>query len=310
VTQDGQFNQLSGFGAGAFSTGWTDVLPVRDNVFFYNWRTGLYAVTKVDQNGGVATLSWNYLPAYMNKVVSTDGNLFFYSGATHSGLIAHVDGAGNLIQTRSYGANAFSSWTHIVDTGYGLFFNNRDNGIIAVGNVNQDGVFVQTDGGGKATTAGYDQVVVQGANLLFYNNATGGYDQGSVDSAGKFSVVTVTSCGSALQPGYKTIIAAGTNFFFYNPDNGTAAVGIRLPATRFTLTRCWGQLDLRKVYAPYSFGTGWTNIVNTANGVFFYNWRDGSAAIGYFGGDGGFVQTAGYSGVLSTNWSTIVTTEK
>jgi hypothetical protein len=158
--------------------------------------------------------------------------------------------------------------------------------------------------------AGHDQVVVQGSNLLFYNNATGAYTQGSVDSAGKFSAITATGCGATLQPGYKTIIAAGTNFFFYNPDNGAAAVGIRLPANKFTLTQCWGQLDLRKVYPAYSFGTGWTNIVNTANGVFFYNWQTGTAAIGHFGADGGFVQTAGYPGGLSTNWSTIVTTEK
>jgi Zn-dependent metalloprotease len=306
VTQSGELTQLNSFG---LSSGWTDILPVREHVFFYNSGGGQYAVTKVDQNGGMVTLSSGSLPANMNKVVSTDGNLLFYSATTHGGLIAHVGAAGNLIQTKSYGANSFSSWTHIVDTGYGLFFYNRGNGIVVVGNVNQDGVFVQTDSG-KTISSGYDQVVVQGSNLLFYNNATGGYGQGSIDSAGKFSAVTITSCGSALQPGYRTIIAAGTNFFFYNPDNGAAAVGNRLPANIFTVTTCWNQLSLKKVYAPYNFSPGWTNIVNTANGVLFYNSGNGSTAVGYFGVDGGFVQTAWYPDGLSANWSNIVTTER
>jgi hypothetical protein len=58
----------------------------------------------------------------------------------------------------------------------------------------------------------------------------------------------------------------------------------------------------------YGFGPGWTNLVNTTNGLFFYCRPHGVAAVGRFSGDGTFNQTGAFT--ISPNWSSVTTAEK
>jgi hypothetical protein len=73
---------------------------------------------------------------------------------------------------------------------------------------------------------------------------------------------------------------------------------------------CSNQLQILMTYGAGSFGQGWTNLVATANGLFFYNWSNRAGAVGRFTSGGSFVQTTGYGPGAFGFWTHIVTTEK
>ncbi len=312
VTNEGQFGWQVGYGAGALSTQWSNIVPVANYLFFYNSSTGLYAVAKLDQNGRMNTVNNGYLPRYVTHVVATDKHIFFFNAYDRSGFAGTVNtSSGYFSRTQSFGAGAFSPWTHIVDTKYGMFFYNRADGTVAVVNVQPNGLLSQTDGKLRYLAAGYDQVVVQGADVLLYNTATGGYVPGIVESTGKYSSFAITYCGATLAAGYSKIVAAGSKLFFYNPNTGAGAVGsiihINGKFSPYPLV-CAGQLKITKTYS--TFATGWTHLVNTANGLLFYNQNNRAGAIGYFASDGSFIQTQGFGAGAFGFWTLIVTTEK
>src|SRR5262249_41163353 len=155
--------------------------------------------------------------------------------------------------------NAFSPWTKIVDTEYGMFFYNSNNGTVAIGNVSAIGQWAQTFGQANALPTGLDTVAVQGNNILLYNDVTGGYALGVVDGTGKFQRTAITACGAALPRGYTTIAAVGSQLFFYNEYTGAAAVGeIRhsSPAENYLQRGCDNQLSITKVYPAGQFSQG------------------------------------------------------
>ena len=136
-----------GYGAGALSTQWSNIVPVANYLFFYNSSTGLYAVAKLDQNGNLNTVNNGYLPRYVTHVVATDKHIFFFNAYDRSGFAGTVNtSSGYFSRTQNFGAGAFSPWTHIVDTKYGMFFYNRADGTVAVVNVQPNGLLNQTDG--------------------------------------------------------------------------------------------------------------------------------------------------------------------
>jgi hypothetical protein len=58
-----------------------------------------------------------------------------------------------------------------------------------------------------------------------------------------------------------------------------------------------------------AFGTSWTHIVSTGNGVFFYNTADGSALFGRFNTSGSFTTLKTYPAYyFPTAWTHIVAT--
>ncbi|HEX4948501.1 MAG TPA: M4 family metallopeptidase [Blastocatellia bacterium] len=311
VTDNGVFGWQTNYGAGSLSTQWTDIVATKNHQFFYNWRNGLYAVTKTNQNGQMGTLSNGYLPAYTTKVVSTDSHILLYKGSDRSGVVGQVNASGQFVQTQSFGAYSFSYWSEIVDTQYGMFFYNRIDGTIAVCHVQANGTLRQTDGRMNYLPAGMDQVIVQGANVLLYDNETGAYISGAVGSDGKFFYNSVTSCGATLGAGYRKIVAAGNKLFFYNPSTGAGAVGYISrssgPLSPYPYY-CEGQLRIQKTYT--TFATGWTHLVDTSNGLLFYNINNRSGAVGRFASDGSFIQTQGFGAGAFGYWSHIVTLEK
>ncbi|MFN7929798.1 MAG: M4 family metallopeptidase [Blastocatellia bacterium] len=312
VTNAGQFGWQVGYGAGALSTEWSNIVPVANYLLFYNTRTGLYAVAKVDQNGKMTTVNNGYIARNMTKVAATDKHVFFFSEYDRSGFAGTVNtSSGAFSVTQSFGAGAFSPWTDIVDTKYGMFFYNRADGTVAVVNVQANGTLNQTDGKVRYLAAGYDQVVVQGEDVLLYNSATGAYVPGFVDSRGKFDFMTLTSCGATLPAGYKKIVAANNKLFFYNPNTGAGAVGFLIKISGKLSPYpyyCAGQLSIQKTYS--TFATGWTHLVNTSNGLLFYNQNNRAGAVGRFASDGSFVQTQGFGAGAFGYWTSIITTEK
>lgn len=311
VTNEGQFGWQVGYGAGALSTQWSNIVPVANYLFFYNFNTGLYAVAKLDQDGNLNTVNNGYLPRYVTHVVATDKHIFFFNAYDRSGFAGTVNtSSGQFFRTQSFGAGAFSPWTHIVDTKYGMFFYNRADGTVAMVNVQANGTLNQTDGKVRYLAAGYDQVVVQGADVLLYNNTSGSYALGLVDSAGKYVNTPLTSCAAKLSPGYKKIVVSNDSFFFYNPDNGAAAVA-RIGRSIYQVSLCIGQLSVKQTYGAYMlFYPGWTNLVPTTNGLLFYSQNNRSGAIGHFASDGSFVQTESFGEGAFGFWTQIVTTEK
>lgn len=313
VTNAGQFGWQVGYGAGALSTGWSNIVPVANYLFFYNSSTGLYAVAKIDQNGRMNTVNNGYLPRYVTKVVASDKHIFFYNGYDRSGFVGGVNtSSGYFSVTQSFGAGAFSPWTDIVDTKYGMFFYNRADGTVAVVNIQANGTLSQTDGKARYLPTGYDQIAVQGDYAVLYNSGTGAYVVGYVTSAGKFDYVAANSCGATLAAGYRKVIAAGDKLFFYNPSTGAGAVGyiIKLSNGKFSPYPyyCAGQLKIQQTYS--TFATGWTHLVNTSNGLLFYNQYNRAGAIGHFASDGSFIQTQGFGAGAFGYWTSIITTEK
>ncbi len=308
VTDEGQFGWQQSY---SLSSQWSNIVPIANYLLFYNASTGLYAVAKMDQDGNLETVNNGYLPRYVTHVVATDKHVFFFNSSDRSGFVGAVNtSSGQLFKTQSFGAGAFSPWTHIVDTKYGMFFYNRADGTVAVVNVQPNGLLSQTDGKLRHLAAGYDQVVVQGADVVLYNNTSGSYALGLVDSAGKYVNTALTSCAARLTPGYKKIVVSDGNFFFYNPDNGAAAIA-RIGRSIYLVSSCIGQLSVKQTYGAHMFFyPGWTNLVPTANGLFFYSQNDRSGAIGHFASDGSFVQTQSFGAGEFGFWTQIVTTEK
>jgi thermolysin len=310
VTSDGALKQLSGYGASSFSYGWSAIVPSRNQLFFYQSSSGLYAVAKPDQNGALVTVDKGVLETQMDFVVSTDNSILLVSNESHTGVIGQIDASGkfNITQTM---LNAFGTWSKIVDTEYGLFFYNSVNGTVAIGNVSAIGQWSQTFGQANALPTGLDMVAVEGDNILLYNSGSGGYALGVVDGTGKFRRTAISACGASLPSGYTTITAVGSQLFLYNQFTGAAAVGEIRHLTylqQVIYPGCDNQLSITKAYPAGNFSQGWTKIISTAEGMFFYNFLNGVVAVGHLNADGSFTQTA--SARYSALWSAIVPTEK
>ena len=67
-------------------------------------------------------------------------------------------------------------------------------------------------------------------------------------------------------------------------------------------------ISIQSFFTTLPLGPGLTQIVNTPNGVFFYNGTTGAAVFGEFDIDGNYEQTNNNPGSFSTGWSQIVNT--
>jgi Zn-dependent metalloprotease len=292
---NGAFYQMAGWSPGAFALNWTEIVPTRHGLFYYNRITGLYAVTRMDFYGSVSQLSWGYLPSNYSTVVSTDNGILLYH-SDGRGLVIQVSVAGSVSVRQTFPAGSFGYWSHIVSTPGGLLFYNRETGTIAVCRIGPDGSWSQTDARFNYLGRNHGVVMAIGADVLFYNSTTGAYELGRV-ADGRYSVIDTWTCPQAIGPGLYRIVKHGADIFFYNPDTGEARV----------VRRNFCGLQVVKVYPPGHFGANWSTLVSTVDGLFFYNKYNGSGAVGGFNADGSFYQTAGYpAGTFGTYWSHVM----
>ncbi|HXG66507.1 MAG TPA: M4 family metallopeptidase [Blastocatellia bacterium] len=262
VDQEGKFQTQRFYGAGAFAQGWTHIVDIGNQLFFFNRDTYSCAVAQVDADGNVVTTQGftlsgrRFVPVGRGSgrwthVAYSNGYMFFYNENYGTAEIGEVT-PGGYRRWKYYGIDTFGlGWTHIVSVQGRLMFYNTNNGVAAVGELRKtpgpnfgevlDVNFVQL--GAYQFETGWTHIVAAGSKdgvfananqrgLMFYNAATGLYVVGDIDTeTGAYTVRAPLDSRwsySLLQPGWKHIVRMGEGLFFYG--NESAMVGHLLTA--------------------------------------------------------------------------------
>jgi hypothetical protein len=238
----------------------------------------------------------------------TGDNILFYNGTTGSGAIGKLS-ATRFLNTAAYPAGSFSiGWTAVshVDRLSSVLFYNKVTGRAAVGALDH-GTFTTTKTY-KNFSLGWSNILYAGmangtvALPFFYNKATGsgavGFDPTERNyQKGHFST------------GWSHTVWNNGGILFYNTGTGSAAVAVPVA----TAPGIVDDIATKKTFAPGSFLKDWTHITATGARVFFYNYSDGSAAIGRFVPNGqvagakDFVTDISYGpGEFTPHWTHVV----
>jgi Zn-dependent metalloprotease len=269
---------------GGFALGWSHIVDMGNQLFFYNRGSYLCNVAHVEADGTVVTTQGFTLPGRnltpigrgngrWTNVVYSNGLLFFYNSNYGTAEIGEVT-PGGYRRWKFYGVDSFGlGWSHIVNVQGRLMFYNDKNGAAAVGELRKtpgpnfgeivDVNFVQL--GGYRFETGWTHIVAAGSKggvftnanqrgLMFYNSNTGQYVVGGIDTETGAYRVRVPLDGrwsySMLQPGWKHIVRVGEGLFFYG--NESAMVGQLLT----------GSESDRLALEPFQ-------VINTYSGNFF-----------------------------------------
>lgn len=248
---------------GGFALGWTHIVDMGNQLFFFNRDSYSCAVGHIEADGDFVTTQGFTLPGRnltpvgrgsgrWTHVTYSNGLLFFYNSNYGTAQIGEVT-AGGYRRWKNYGIDSFGlGWSHIVGVQGRMMFYNDKNGAAAVGELRKtpgpnfgeivDVNFVQL--GGYRFETGWTHIVNAGSTggvftnanqrgLMFYNANTGQYVVGDIDTeTGAYTVRVPLSSRwsySMLQPGWKHIVRMGEGLFFYG--NESAMVGQLLTAS-------------------------------------------------------------------------------
>jgi Zn-dependent metalloprotease len=191
----------------------------------------------------------------------------------------------------------FDTWTHVASGAGSIFFYNADNGAGAVGSVAPDGTFTMAGSFPPGSfSRNWTHAVWHDGSLLLYNANSGTAIIGRV-SGGFTQYNTYTT----FSTGWTDIVDVQGHLLFYNQHTGEAVVG--------TFDEVFDQgggpfpflvrIDYRDVRG-HGFAPGWTQIVDTGNGVLFYNGDSGQYVVGDFDAAGNYADR-----VADRNWMVI-----
>jgi hypothetical protein len=141
VEQVGTHATLREYPAGAFATGWTDIVDTPNGILYYNRDAGKGAVGRLDASGNHNTIQqYNNFSRSWNNVVGTPNGILFYNRNTGSGAVGRIDGSGNFTTVKSYPAGAFApGWTSIHYSARGIEYRNDATGATATGYIDENG---------------------------------------------------------------------------------------------------------------------------------------------------------------------------
>lgn len=247
--------QTSRIYLGGVSTGWSHIVNMGNQLFFYNARTGFCAVANIDVEGNIhTTLTYTRKRNFGSRLV-----------------------------------RPLTDWTHVTYSGgYLLFYDSRD-GAVEFGEIRPTGYKFWHSG---TIARGWTHIVGVGKNILLYNTNTGaaGVIQWKVIPGPNFGeVLDVNLIGIrdyVFGRGWTHIISAGPasstaannrGLFFYSSGNGLYRIGDIDPQTGAYTDRA--PIDSRWSYSMMQ--PGWTNIVQMGEGLFFYSDANDSAMVGF-----------------------------
>jgi Zn-dependent metalloprotease len=178
----------------------------------------------------------------------------------------------------NYPAGSFSNeWSSIVGDSSELFYYNRDTGLAALGSV---------DLGGNHSTdkvwqpgffgTGWTHIVRHKGSLFFYNQSTGVGCIGRLTGPNGFTQYSSYSGFSF----WTHIVSVQGRLLFYNMNNGVSAMcDIIEEWDTTTPFRTLKNLHLQQ-YSTFGLSRQWSDIVDSRNGIVFYNQTDGRYCVG------------------------------
>lgn len=192
-----------------------------------------------------------------------------YDGSAQTGRVNPEYGFDNLT---TYGASSFANgWTSIVRLGTDILYYNRDTALAAIGHLDANGDHHTTHIFHPGFLgSGWSHIVAMDGNVFFYNEATGEAAMGRFTGPLGFT-----------QYGYRTgfslwwthIVNAQGRLLFYNQNTGVAAVCVldEIYGQADGLFRTLTEIRCRQLRPAQYIAQGWSSIVDTKDGVLFYN---------------------------------------
>jgi M6 family metalloprotease-like protein len=236
--------------------------------------------------------------------------LLFYNTSTNWGATGIIDDATATVQTLQNCVPGYNNhWTHIAGGSSDLFFYQDSTGAAAIGKLDAAGNCSLTQTYAAGTFGpGWTHIVYHKGYYFFYNKWNG------LGAVGKFENGSFHQYNSwtAFARGWTQIVSTPNGLLFYNAANGSGAVGewsfVRsntgfgaIVGVNFT------QL---KGYGVNSFSTGWTHIVNTNDGVLYYNADTGLNVMGDVNAGGVLGTRSNTVQTLARGWTSIVSDGK
>jgi hypothetical protein len=111
-----------------FSSGWTSIVPISNDILFYNRDTGSTAVGKLNEDATFEDLRDSSLPRGWTSIVNTPNGVFFYNKNDGSAEVGRFDGTtGNYTAIKPYSPGAFRTGWTVMYGDKGLEFHESDN---------------------------------------------------------------------------------------------------------------------------------------------------------------------------------------
>lgn len=220
---------------------------------------------------------------------STWKTLFYasYDGSAQTGRVNPVYGFDELT---TYGAGAFApEWTSIVRLGTDIFYYNANTTLAAIGHMDADGNHITTRVFHPGFFgAGWTHIVPVDGNVFFYNASNGVVAMGRFTGPNGF---TQYGYASGFSLWWTHIVSAQGRLLFYNQNTGVAAVCVMDEIYGYAdgLFRYLTEIRCRQLRPAQYVAPGWSSIVDTKDGVLFYNLITGQYVVVDIDGGGTLV---------------------
>lgn len=191
-----------------------------------------------------------------------------------------------------YPAESFSTeWSTIVRLGSDIFYYNYDTGLAAIGHVDAVGNHHTT----RVFPVGFfgrnwTHIVAHGGNVFFYNQSNGVAAMGRFTGPHGFTQYGV-QYGFSLW--WTHILSAQGRLFFYNSNTGISAVGVldEFYEAGEGFVRHLREIRFRQINWQ-QLSRGWSHVVETNDGILFYNADMGHYAVGDLDAAGALITRA------------------
>jgi hypothetical protein len=257
-------------------------------------------VGAIVNNGENLSVSWSDYP---DPIPPVPQKIVAYNAQLHTAVTGVINSSTASFTTLKTLSGNLSAWTHVVGGSSNVLFYNTTTGEAALSQVDSVGNLTTSFYRGRGSfAAGWTSIVFHKGYYLFYNSASG---QAAVGSFSNTDFRTYN--GSIfLGSGWTNILSTPNGLLFYDATNGSGAVGDWSYVTSGP-SGLVSEVDFRqlKLYLPGSFLTGWTNVVNTSNGILFYCSINGKVAMTDVHSDGSVTTRPGTQNTITTGWSNI-----
>lgn len=300
-------------GAPNFTPGQGGVWPPNATIPYpLNWADGngrhvQIQVGAIVNGGETLQITWH---APIPTAVPTQEDYLIYNMNDGSEATGFVDNAtASFKQLAGFDPGTVPQWTTVAQSSNDVLYYNAHSGVLQLGVVDAGGTPRLVQNFGATFGRGWTHIVAHKAYWFFYNQVTGLAAVGNFQN-GQFRQYNTWT---GFSPGWTSIVSTPNGLVFYNASNGTGAVGdwrIVSGGTGFGYVVRVDFLQLSS-YPAGHLSTGWTHIVNTNNGVMFYNAANGLTVMtdiltnGTISTRGNSVQTirAGWTAITADNQS-------
>lgn len=264
-------------------------------------------VGRTTDNGERLQVSWDEYA--IPESLKVQRRMFYYNGNQKSAAVALIDEQNNVLPLNSYAPGAFGQWTHIVGDATDLFYYNTYTGAAALGYLSAEDQHHTT----ASYPAGYfgpgwTHIVRHKGYLFFYSARDGRAAIGQMTAQGFKSFASYAPYSFGLN--WTRIVSTTNGLIFYNAVNGSGVVGdweyvySGAPGGFASITGV--KFKQLRGYGPGSFANGWTQIVETNNGVLFYRSTDGLHVMTDVAANGAISTRSNSLQTLRRGWSHII----